>query len=156
MLIWMKRNGITCTTADLRAGADLKIDIQETGLPNQSFDMIFCNHVLEHVDDLWAALKEVYRIMKPGGNFICSFPMDPKVSLLDEDPDMETDKERIERFGQFDHKRVFGMQADQILTDAGFSVERIAGEDYPEKILPVLGPADYDMNILFCCRKLPD
>ncbi len=153
MSLWMDRNGIPRTTADLAAGADLQIDIQETGLPDQSYDVIFCNHVLEHVDDFRAALKEMRRVLSSGGMFVCSFPMDPNVELLDEDPNVQTDEERIERFGQLDHKRVFGMNAERLLADAGFSVEKITGESCPEKILPVVGPADYDMNLLFCCTR---
>ena len=57
------------------------------------------------------------------------------------------------RFGQNDHKRVFGMKADQFLQEAGFKVTPICGEDYPEKILLVVDPADYDMNRLFVCEK---
>jgi len=79
--------------------------------------------------------------------------MDPNVELLDEDPSVQTEEERVRRFGQNDHKRVFGMNADRFLTDAGFSVERIDGKDYPEEILPIVGPADYDMNLLFHCVK---
>jgi len=45
------------------------------------------------------------------------------------------------------------MKAARFLSEAGFSVEPIKGTDYPETILPVAGPADYDMNILFCCTK---
>ena len=45
------------------------------------------------------------------------------------------------------------MKADQFLTEAGFDVEVIDGIDYPDEILPVIGPADYDMNRLFCCKK---
>lgn len=153
MVKWMKRNGVSFTTADIEEGADLRLDIQDTGLPDRAYGCIVCNHVLEHVDDFRAALKEVYRILENGGCFICSFPMDPAVELLDEDPDVRTDEERIRRFGQVDHRRVFGMQAERLLADAGFSVERICGADCPEQILPVVGPADYDMNILFCCRK---
>ena len=151
--IWMKRNGVKIVTADLFGEADLKLDIQSTGLPDESYDVICCNHVLEHVDDFRVALKEMSRILRPGGSFLCSFPMDPKVELLDEDPSVRTEAERIRRFGQNDHKRVFGMKADRFLTEAGFEVEKICGEDYPEEILPVVGPADYDMNILFRCVK---
>lgn len=153
MALWMKRNGITCTTADLYARADLKLDIQSTGLPEASYDIVIANHVLEHVDDFRAALKEMYRILIPGGSFICSFPMDPKVELIDEAEKPLSEEERLRRFGQNDHKRVFGMKADQFLSDAGFDVEKIEGDDYPEEILPIVGPADYDMNTLFCCRK---
>ena len=66
---------------------------------------------------------------------------------------MTDETERIQRFGQNDHKRVFGMKADKFLTEAGYEVEVIDGAEYPEEILPVIGPADYDMNRLFCCRK---
>ena len=151
--LWMERNGISATTADLHGETDLNLDIQATCLPDESYDLIICNHVLEHVDDFRAALKEMFRILAPGGIFICSFPMDPKLQLLDEDPDIQTAEDRIRRFGQYDHLRVFGMEADYFLTEAGFTVERIDGKNYPDKILPVIGPADYDMNILFCCLK---
>ena len=154
MMRWMERNDITCTTADLNSnGVDLKLDIQATGLEDASYDVVIANHVLEHVDDFRKALREVYRILKPNGFFICSFPMDPKVDLLDEETEPLSETERIRRFGQNDHKRVFGMKADQFLTEAGFEVEVIDGTDYPDEILPIVGPADYDMNRLFCCRK---
>ena len=152
--IWMERENISYTSADLYRDADLKIDIQNTGLPDSSYDIIVCNHVLEHVDDFRLALKEVYRVLKPFGSFICSFPMDPNIDLVDEDKSIITDEERIRRFGQSDHKRVFGMKAGELLEEAGFEVEEIRGDDFPENILPVVGPADYDMNILFHCRKM--
>lgn len=154
MTLWMSRNEITYTTADLYDKADLKLDIQNTGLPDVSYDVVIANHVLEHVDDFRKALREMYRILKPAGKFICSFPMDPKIELLDEEEEPLSLEERLRRFGQNDHKRVFGMKADQFLIEAGFEVETIRGEEYPEEILPVVGPADYDMNILFCCRKV--
>ena len=153
MTLWMKRNRIKYTSADLYKKRDLKLDIQNTDLEDNSYDIVIANHVLEHVDDFRKALREMKRILKPGGSFICSFPMDPKVELLDEEEEPLPSEERIKRFGQNDHKRVFGMKADQFLTEVGFEVELIRGEDYPDEILPVVGPADYDMNILFCCRK---
>ena len=150
----MQRKGITCTTADLqRSDTALKLDIQATGLPDASYDVIIANHVLEHVDDFRKALKEMYRILRPNGCFICSFPIDPKIELLDEEEVPLSAEERRLRFGQNDHKRVFGMKVDKFLIETGFEVETIKGEDYPDEILPVVGPADYDMNILFCCRK---
>lgn len=45
------------------------------------------------------------------------------------------------------------MNADRFLSETGFNVEKINGAEYPEEILPVVGPADYDMNILFRCIK---
>ena len=108
MTLWMKRNRISCTTADLYDKADLKLDIQSTGLPDASYNIIIANHVLEHVDDFREALKEMYRILVPDGLFICSFPMDPKVELIDEEEKPLSEQERLHRFGQNDHKRVLG------------------------------------------------
>lgn len=153
MMSYMKRNGISCTTADLYNQADVKTDIQETGFPGDSWDVIICNHVLEHVDDFRVALKELYRILRPGGSLICSFPMDPEVDLVEEGTGNMTAEERIRRFGQHDHQRVFGMHADQLLSEGGFEVGIISGEDCPEDILPVIGPGNYDINRLFDCRK---
>ena len=153
MSLWMKRNEIKCTTADLNETADLNIDIQNTGLQNESCDVIVCNHVLEHAADFRKALEEIYRILRQGGSFICSFPMDPNIELLDEDPRVQTEEARRRRFGQVDHLRVFGMKADRFLSDAGFKAEAICGGDFPQRILPIVGPADYDMNILFHCLK---
>ncbi len=153
MTRWLKKNGVKYTTADLFAEADLKLDIQDTKLPDESYDVVVCNHVLEHVDDFRKALKEMYRILRPGGTFICSFPMDPEIEFVDEELSVQTEEERLERFGQNDHKRVFGMKADQFIAEPGFKVERIDGKDYPDEILPVVGPADYDMNVLFLGEK---
>lgn len=153
MTMWMKRNGVSYTTADLYDDADLKIDIQGTGLSEESSHMIICNHVLEHVDDFRLAINEMFKVLKLGGSFICSFPMDTSVDLVDEDPKVKTAEERYRRFGQSDHKRVFGMNAGQLLQEAGFRVKRIGGKDYPDEILPVIGPADYDMDSLFWCVK---
>lgn len=129
------------------------INDMELSLADESYDIIIANHVLEHVDDFRLALKEMYRTLRPSGSFICSFPMDLKIELLDEEDTPLTPEERMRRFGQNDHKRVFGMKADQFLTEAGFMVEKIDGKDYPEEILPIVGPANYDMNVLFRCIK---
>ena len=82
-----------------------------------------------------------------------TYNMDPEVELLDEDPGVVTDEERFRRYGQNDHKRVFGMGARVFLEEAGFSVEEICGEDCPDEVLPVVGPADHDINRLFRCVK---
>ena len=151
--LWMDRNGINAVTADLYHDADLHVDIENTGFDAESYDIVICNHVLEHVDDFRQALKEVYRILRPGGSFICSFPMDPTIDLLYDNAPVKTQEDCRRFYGQIDHKRVFGMRAAELLAEAGFSVETIDGKDYPQEILPVVGPADYDMNILFQCVK---
>ena len=97
--LWMDRNGMKAVTADLYHDADLHIDIQNTGLDAECYDIVICNHVLEHVDDFRQALKEVYRILRPGGSFICSFPMDPTVDLLYENALVKTQEDRRHFYG---------------------------------------------------------
>lgn len=67
MVRWMRRHGVAFTTADLCQPADLKLDMQSTGLDAESWDVVVCNHVLEHVGDWQAALAELRRILAPGG-----------------------------------------------------------------------------------------
>lgn len=153
MKIWMQRNAISYTSADLYSKADIKLDIQHTGLADDSYNLVIANHVLEHVDDFRKALNEVYRILRPNGYFICSFPMDPRIELLVEENGDLTPAERVHRFGQYNHKRLFGIQADRLLTEENFIVQIIEGNDCPKEIAPLVGPADYDINRLFCCRK---
>lgn len=153
MTAWLKSNKIRFTTADLyNVDTDLKLDIQSTGLASDSYDVVICNHVLEHVDDYMTALKEIRRILRPDGILICSFPISPDVEYVYEDPDIVTDHDRLVRYGQSDHVRLFGMKADRFISDAGYDVTFIDGNDYPEQIIPITGPGRYDIDRLFLCR----
>ena len=151
--MWMDRHHISATTADLYNKADLKIDIEDTGLKTASYDMIFCNHVLEHVDDYQKALNELHRIIHPDGRIILSFPVDPDLESLFEDDSIRSEEDRIRYFGQYDHLRVFGADSSHLLENSGFKLTEIRGEDYDDRIKPVVGPADYDSNVLWCLGK---
>ena len=151
--IWLDKNHKEYITADLFNPADLKIDIEDTKLPDGSYDMIICNHVLEHVLDYKKALKELYRILSPNGRIIISFPVDTTLDTVYED-DSVTDKAgRIRHFGQADHLRVFGTDSTQMLRNVGFEVTEINGDIYDSTIKPVVGPADYDSNVLWYLTK---
>ena len=76
------------------------------------------------MNDFKLALREMYRILRINGSFICSFPMDSKIEYVDEDQSICTPEERLFRFEQSDHFCVFGMKAEKFLTEVGFSVER--------------------------------
>lgn len=114
------------TTCDLDSPiADVQADIQNLPFEDNSFDVIFCNHVLEHVDDDEKALSELFRIMKPGGWGILQVPIRYQQKKTFEDPTITDRQERIEKFGQYDHVRVYGMDYYQKLADAGFTVEKV-------------------------------
>lgn len=105
--------------------ANVKADIQNLPFEANSFDVIFCNHVLEHVDNDKKALSELYRVMKPGGWGILQVPIRYQQEKTFEDPTITDHQERIEKFGQYDHVRVYGMDYYQKLAEAGFTVEKV-------------------------------
>ena len=149
--LWLGRQGLKATTADLNKPADLKLDLTDIELPDDSYDVVICNHVLEHVSNYQLALSELRRILRPGGLLIISFPVDPTYDTVYEDPSIVDSQDRIKHFGQYDHLRVFGNDSTDILRKAGFRVELARGTDCPETIRPVTGPANYDSPDIFFC-----
>lgn len=113
---------------DFDPGADGRlVDVQAsvTDLPlgDDSVDLVTCFHVLEHVPDDRAAMREIARVLKPGGLGIVQVPW-RRDRETDEDPSAGPE-ERIRRFGQIDHVRYYGEDFEQRLLDAGLSVTRL-------------------------------
>ena len=130
--IFRKQGNINYTTADLYSPiADVKADICQLPFDDNSFDIIFCNHVLEHITDDIKAMQELYRVLKPGGMGIFQIPQDLSRSVTFEDDSITNRKERAQLFGQYDHVRVYGTDYFDKLRAAGFRVEEV---DYTEKI----------------------
>ncbi|MDR1347908.1 MAG: methyltransferase domain-containing protein [Prevotellaceae bacterium] len=111
-------------TADMESPiADMHFDIMQIPLDDNLYDVVFCNHVLEHVKDDFAAMKELYRIMKPGGWAVMQVPIDTKRNRTYEDENITDPKEREKAFGQHDHVRLYGLDYSQRLESAGFKIE---------------------------------
>lgn len=120
-------------TADLESPlAKVKMDVHAIPFAENSFDVTFCNHVMEHVDDDIKAMSELHRILKPGGWGIIQVPFFPPLAEETyENPDITNPKEREKVFGQDDHVRLYGKDYPQRLRKAGFTVIE---EDYVNKI----------------------
>ncbi|MBO2523358.1 MAG: SAM-dependent methyltransferase [Bacteroidetes bacterium] len=111
------------TSADLDSPiADLHLDVTNIDLPDNQYDGMICNHVLEHVNDVNKAFSEIKRILKPGGWAILMVPINPDVDTW-EDPSITDPEERKRCFGQYDHVRQFGRDYAQVLEKAGFIVD---------------------------------
>lgn len=119
-------------TADLDSPiADVKADIINLPFNDNSFDVIFCNHVLEHVQDDTKAMKELFRVMKKGGMGVFQVPQDLNRDVTFEDNSITDPKERAKIFGQYDHVRVYGRDYFDKLRSVGFKVEEV---NYSQKI----------------------
>jgi len=110
-------------TADLVSPiADIKMDIQNMPLEDESFDVVICNHVLEHVDDDIKAMSEIYRVLRKGGWAILQVPINYEREKTFEDKTITDPKERERLFGQYDHVREYGKDYPERLRSVGFKV----------------------------------
>ncbi|MDC6384332.1 SAM-dependent methyltransferase [Flagellimonas taeanensis] len=117
---------IEYTTTDLNSPlADVKADICNLPFADHSFDVILCNHVLEHIPNDTKAMQELFRVMKPGGWGIFQIPQDLKRERTFEDDTITDKKERAKIFGQYDHVRIYGRDYFDKLRSVGFTVEEV-------------------------------
>ena len=131
-----KQKNIDYITLDLHSPlADIRADITNLPFEDDTFDVIFCNHVLEHVLDDKKAMQELFRVMKKGGFGVFQVPLDTNRTLTYEDATITNPKERALHFGQYDHVRIYGMDYFSRLQAVGFRVETV---DYATKIAPEL------------------
>jgi SAM-dependent methyltransferase len=138
-------------TADLASPeADVHTDITALIFQDESFDVIICSHVLEHIPDDKQAIAELYRVLRPGGIAYVQVPF-ASDRETDEDPMVTDPLVRQARFGQFDHVRLYGIDFSERLVAAGFCVEELrpARGMTGEEMLQ-LGLWD---DILFRCQR---
>ena len=134
--LFRNQKNIDYTTTDLFSPlADVKADICNLPFEDNSYDIIFCNHVLEHIPDDTKAMQELFRVLKPGGMAILQIPQDLKRETTFADDSITDQKERAAIFGQYDHVRIYGRDYFDKLRSIGFTVIE---EDYTNKIAPEL------------------
>lgn len=119
-------------TADLESPwADVKMDVQNIPFPGGTFDVVICNHLLEHVTEDRLALRELFRVLKPGGWALLQSPVESERNSTYEDPSITRPEEREKHFGQKDHVRIYGNDYPDRIREAGFVVEPL---DYTLKL----------------------
>ena len=141
-------------SADLEPGkADVEADLTDLQFDSDSFDFVLCVHVLEHVPEDRKAIREMHRVLRPGGTALIMVPPSDLAETA-EDPSVTSPTERERLFGQHDHVRLCGADYQARLEEPGFDVEVV---DYPEQ----LGPATrtrYGLRVgepFYICDKPP-
>ncbi len=114
LYLWLKRqSGIDYVGSDIDARRYRHIpgvqtaDLTQAPFPSDSFDLVICSHVLEHIPDDRAAFAEIFRVLKPGGHAVLLTPFALDGKGTDEDPSVADPAERDRRFGQWDHVRIY-------------------------------------------------
>jgi SAM-dependent methyltransferase len=154
----LRRPNISYVSGDLEPGQAMEV-MDVTSLPQADgvFDVVICNHVLEHIPDDRRAMCELRRVLKPGGFAIMQHPIDMSRAETYEDRDITTPQERLREFGQADHMRLYGRDFGDRLAAAGFEVtiRRYLDElDPAERVRYALGDsADDGMRRadVYCC-----
>ena len=121
-----KLKNLEYLTTDLNSPlADVKADICNLPFDDNSFDVILCNHVLEHIPDDTKAMKELLRVLRPNGWAILQIPQDLNREKTFEDNSITDKAERTKIFGQYDHVRVYGLDFFEKLENVGFEVQPV-------------------------------
>jgi SAM-dependent methyltransferase len=126
------------------------MNVLELAFEDDHFDLLICNHVLEHIIDDAAAMRSLYRVLKPGGHGILQVPISANSDETYEDPSITDPQQRELHFGQSDHVRIYGRNYGSRLEAAGFSVQTVnVSAAYP---LMGLNPAEDIFAVEKPCR----
>jgi len=150
----LEEHDILYRTADLFVeGVDDKVNITDMHVyKDDQFNFFICSHVLEHVVEDKKALRELYRILKPGGRGILMVPIVLGIKEIDEDPSVVDEADRWRRFGQFNHIRLYSKDGfiDRV-KEAGFRLHQYGSEFFEENTFVKTGIAA--QSVLYVVEK---
>jgi len=150
MIPWLVSLSCEYVNADLYNPAMVRMDLTDTGLADDSKTLVWCSHVLEHIPDERAALAEIHRILAPGGQLVLQVPIVGDTTF--EDPAVATDEERLEKFLQEDHVRLYGRDLADRVGAAGFECEVLTTADMSAADQALNGVAHPVFREVFLCR----
>ncbi len=144
-------DGLDYLSGDLDSSRAMEqMDITDIPYPDETFHVIYCSHVLEHVPEDVKAMREFYRVLKTGCWALIVVPVMAETTF--EDPQVTTPEERKRVFGHPEHVRICGKDYKKRLEDAGFAVHTTFASDSQNRTqMTRLGLDDYP---IFLCRKI--
>lgn len=123
------------------------VDLMILDTGDDRFDLFYASHVMEHVPDDAKVLRNIFRVLKPGGEAWLIVPLWTKATV--DGSHAMSPREREKRFGQWDHVRQYGADFAVRIAAAGFDLSVLSAEDIPEGIRAKLGLGE----VLFRARK---
>ena len=151
MVPWLVSRSCEYLNIDLHNPAMRRMDLMHLDLPSESKTLVWCSHVLEHVTDDHKALSEMFRVLVPGGILILQVPIRGEVTY--EDPTVNSESERLDKFLQEDHVRLYGTDLKRRIEKNGFVSEMLSTESLPKQdqlLYSVNAPLYREV---FVCRK---
>ena len=135
---WIKRFPFIhyCSVDLYMEGVDDKADLTDFSIyETDSFDIILCSHVLEHIEDDRKAMAELFRVLKPGGFAIVMVPIILTLKEDIETPEWTTESDRWKYYGQNDHVRIYSKKGFvNKLQETGFQVNQLGMDFFGDKI----------------------
>jgi SAM-dependent methyltransferase len=153
MKIFEGLSNLEYITADIESPlAKVKMDVHDIPFDANTFDVVFCNHVMEHVENDLKAMSEIYRVLKSGGWAIIQSPVYPELDNTIEDPSITDPAEKERVYGQNDHMRKYGRDYSERLRAAGFKVKE---DDYLNELSEEIRRryALPEQEIIYFCEK---
>lgn len=136
-------------SADISGKAMVKEDVRSLSFADNSFDMIVCVHVLEHVVEDITAMKELYRVLRDDGLAFLQVPMEYHKTETFEDSTIVKPQDRKKVFGQADHVHIYGLDYHDRLESVGFNVNLI----FPEFLVDNAKDYAFPGYPIVCCSK---
>jgi SAM-dependent methyltransferase len=148
---WLRQISSDYLSIDLYAPAMRKMDLTSLELPNASMSLVWCSHVLEHIPEDQAAIREIFRVLSPCGIAVLQVPILPGPTF--EDPSITDPEERRRYFYQHDHVRNYGLDFVDRLVQCGFHVEVLHGGALSKDALLRCRTSYAMTNEIFFCQK---
>jgi SAM-dependent methyltransferase len=151
LIPWLVSCSCEYLNIDLYNPAMRQMDLTNIELSEESKTLVWCSHVLEHVADDRKALSEMFRVLAPGGMLILQVPIRGAETL--EDPIATSESQRLEKFLQEDHVRLYGHDLKRRIEESGFVCEVLSTESLPSREQTRYSLTTPLYREVFVCRK---
>jgi SAM-dependent methyltransferase len=151
MIRWLVSLSSEYLNFDLYNPAMRQMDITQMELPDECKTLVWCSHVLEHIPDDRQALSEIFRILSPGGLLVLQVPIRGDTTY--EDNAVKSEADRLEKFLQEDHVRLYGLDLKQRIEENGFACEILSTASLPSSDQSLYSLKTPLYREVFVCRK---